>query len=56
MVPVVIGSGSGTVSHVAAAEPVTIHLQLPNGLSVSLTIAGERRLTSVLEHLARAAC
>jgi hypothetical protein len=56
MVPVVIRSGSGTVSHVGAAEPLTIHLQLSNGLSVSMTIAGVSRLPSVLEHLARAAC
>ena len=56
MVPVVIRSGSGTVSHVGAAEPLTIHLQLSNGLSVSMTIAGVGPLPSVLEHLARAAC
>jgi len=56
MVPVVIRSGSGTVSHVGAAEPLTIHLHLSNGLSVSMTIAGVGRLPSVLEHLARTAC
>jgi hypothetical protein len=56
MVPVVIRSGSATVSQVGTEEPLTIHLQLSNGLSVSMTIAGVRRLSSVLEHLARAAC
>jgi hypothetical protein len=58
MVPVVIrsGSGAGVVSHVGAPEPLTIHLQLSNGLSVSMTLAGVGRLPSVLEHLARTAC
>jgi hypothetical protein len=54
LVPLVIKSSSGTDA--SSADPLTIHLRLPNGLSVSMTIPSLSRLPSVLEHLAQAPC
>jgi hypothetical protein len=54
LVPVVIKSSSGTDA--STTDPLTIHLRLPNGLSVSITIPSLNRLPSVLEHLAQTPC
>ncbi len=54
LIPLVIKNGCGTDA--SSADPLTIHLRLPNGLSLSMTIASLSRLPSVLEHLAQAPC
>jgi hypothetical protein len=56
LVPLVIRNRLGTHESAATTEPLTIHLQLPNGLAVSMSVASLSRLPCVLEHLARAAC
>jgi hypothetical protein len=55
LVPLVVKEASSTESS-TATEPVSIHLKLPNGLSVSLQIPMLRMLPALLVELAQTPC
>lgn len=55
LVPLVIKKNIDSAA-AADTDPMTIHLRLSNGLSVSMSISSIGRLPSVLEHLAQIPC